>query len=138
LTTTGAGSAYLSTKVYLLSQMQSAQGRCESCHDPGEPGGEALLNDPTKELLAWQTSLAVGTEVEVQDTGSGYVMIAADNKFLEKSTELNNGDGTHPSFTWPQNVNGTDMGTALSDFVTQVNAILTAGGCPPGAFGSGG
>ncbi len=130
LTTAAAGSAYLSTQVYPLSQMESTSGRCEACHDPGMPAGEALLNDPTQELTAWETAAGVLTAVALQDSGSGYMMIPADSRFLDKSMELDNGDGTHPSFIWPQPVNDVDMGQALATFVADVNQILLAGQCP--------
>jgi hypothetical protein len=137
LTTAAAGSAYYSTGVYLLSQMQSERGRCESCHDPGEPGGEALFDDPAKQLTAWETSIGVLTEVSLQDTGSGYLMIPADQKFADKSMEENNGNGTHPTFTYSQPVNNIDMTTALHNFVNAVNGMLLAGQCPAPGYVSG-
>jgi hypothetical protein len=139
LGTAAAGSAYESTKVWEIANMESSQGQCSSCHAPGGAGGAYWDTNQQTMLEQWETQTFITGPFQVSLSSSGtYSMISGESRICAKGQEQNNGDGTHPSFDCNQTVGGVQVMTALATFTTDIQTLEnTAGACPAPAFGPG-
>lgn len=107
-----------------IANMQTPQGRCNSCHYPGGAGG--LLLGPGEAMLAkWQEEVfftgVFQAQIQIDRT---YKIGAAEVKLCNKGTEKDRSLGTHPEFDCLQN-NGVAM-NALKAFATAVQAKVDA------------
>ena len=131
---------YTSTQAYMIANMNTEDGRCYSCHEPGGAGGAywGIANNYLTMLQKWQTELFITGAFEATATTSGsstvYKMAVAQQKICNKGTELQNNTGTHPTFDCNQTVGGVQPLQTLATFATQVQAKADAGTCPPPAF----
>jgi len=139
LGTAAAGSAYESTGVWEIANMESSQGQCYSCHAPGGAGGAYWDNNKLTMLEQWQTQTFITGPFQVSLSAAGtYSMTSGESRICAKGQEQNNGDGSHPSFDCTQTVGGVQVMTALDTFTTDVQTLeSTAGACPAPAFGLG-
>jgi hypothetical protein len=132
---------YQSTKAYAIADMQSSDGACYSCHEPGGAGGAywGVDNNYLTMLAKWQQEVFITAPFEAElQSGSGssvtYQMAVAQEKICDKGNEQKNNEGTHPAFNCQQNVDGVQPLTALASFTTMVQAKIAAGSCPTPAF----
>ena len=130
---------FTATKAYAVADMNSENGRCYSCHEPGGAGGAYWgKNNAYLDMLGkWQTELFITGTFQAQavsGTPVKYKMTTAQSKICAKGTEKDNNAGTHPSFDCNQQVDGVNAMTALATFTTQVQAKADAGTCPTAAF----
>jgi hypothetical protein len=139
LSTTAAGSAYDSTQVWQIANMESSQGQCYSCHAPGGAGGAYWDTNQKTMLEQWETQTFITGPFQVSLSSTGtYSMISGESRICAKGQEQNNGDGTHPSFDCQQTVGGVQPMQALDTFVQDIQTLEnTAGACPAPAFGPG-
>jgi hypothetical protein len=129
---------YNSTKAYMVAEMQSNQGRCYSCHEPGGAGGAywGRANNYLTMLQKWQTEVFITGAFAAQAApdGKSYKMITAQAKICAKGQEQNNGAGTHPAFDCNQTVGGVQPMQALEQFRIAVQAKQDANTCGQPAF----
>jgi cytochrome c553 len=130
---------YQSTKAYSIANMESDNGRCYSCHEPGGAGGAywGIDNNYLTMLSKWQQEVFITGpfQAQVQNTNPvTYQMAVAQEKICDKGMEQANNEGTHPSFDCTQTVGGVQPLTALQSFTTMVQAEIAAGSCPTPAF----
>jgi mono/diheme cytochrome c family protein len=128
---------YTTIKPYQVADMNTAQGRCSSCHSPGGAGGQWLgQQNQYKDMFAkWQEEVFFTGVFQAQlQTDNTYKISTAESKICAKGDEKDNNLGTHPSFDCQQN-NGTAL-KALKDFATKVQAKVDAHDptCGPAAF----
>jgi hypothetical protein len=129
---------YNTTQAYQVANMNSAQGRCDSCHSPGGAGGQWLGRQNTyKDMFAkWQQEVFfTGVfQAQLQLDAKTYKIGAAETKICNKGKEKANNLGSHPDFDCTQN-NSTALNN-LKLFVSQVQAKVDAHDptCPAPAF----
>ena len=138
-----AQTQYLSDQAYQIANMNTQDGRCYSCHEPGGAGGaywgqEPINNNQPTYLTMWtkwqeQVFITGAFEATAQvTTPVTYKMAVAQQKICNKGTELENNTGTHPTFDCNQN-NGLALQN-LAKYQTDVQGLLDAGMCPAPAF----
>jgi hypothetical protein len=120
---------YTTLQAYLVANLNTQQGRCNSCHSPGGAGGQWLGTTPTntyKDMYAkWQEEVFfTGVfQAKIQPDNS-YKIGSADTKICNKGKEKANSLGNHPTFDCQQN-NGTAL-AALKSFATAVQGRVDA------------
>ncbi len=130
---------YMSTKAYAIADMQTENGRCYSCHEPGGAGGAywGRNNQYLDMLTKWQEEVFItgAFQAQTQQTSPiSYKMLVASNKICSKGKEQDNSSGTHPKFDCNQNVDGVVVLDAMASFATMVQAKADSGACPTPAF----
>lgn len=127
---------YQQTQAYQIANLNSANGRCYSCHNQGAGGSFFDIAQNYQVMFnKWQEEVFFyGTFVSAVQNGPTvtYKVGAAETKICAKGTEKARNAGTHPEFNCLQN-NGTAM-NRLKQFVDQVNAKMAAGTCPAPGF----
>ena len=130
---------YTNTQAYMIANMNSDNGRCYSCHEPGGAGGAywGKDNNYLTMLQKWQEQVFItgAFQASAQPTSPvTYKMITAQSKICAKGQEKNNGSGTHPAFDCNQTVGGVQPLQTLEQFRVMVQAKADAGTCPAPAF----
>jgi cytochrome c553 len=136
---------YASTKAYDVANMNSSNGRCNSCHSPGGAGGaywgpksENGMDNWLNMLGKWQQEVFITGVFQAQAQPTNpvtYKMAVASSKICAKGTEQDNNLGTHPSFNCMQTVNGQKPLDNLNAFLGLIETkVNTAGACPTPAF----
>ncbi len=131
---------FTTTKAYAIADMQTENGRCYSCHEPGGAGGAywGRNNQYLDMLSKWQTEVFITGAFQAQTVSTGgtvsYTMAVASNKICSKGKEQDNSAGTHPKFDCNQNVDGVVVLDAMASFTTMVQAKADSGACPTPAF----
>jgi hypothetical protein len=126
-----AMTAYVATgtQAYQIALLNTAQGRCYSCHSPGGAGGQWLgiaNNKAAQDLMygKWQQEVFfTGVfQAQLQSGTNIYKVAAAETKICNKGQEKANSLGTHPPFDCKQN-NSTGLNN-LKAFATLVQGLV--------------
>jgi cytochrome c553 len=129
---------FTATQAYQVANLNSENGRCYSCHEPGGAGGAYLgrANNYLDMFNKWQEELFfIGVFQPQIQAGSPptYKIAAAESKICNKGKEKENNLGTHPAFNCQQN-GGVALNN-LKTFIQQVETKLnTPGACPTPGF----
>jgi mono/diheme cytochrome c family protein len=120
---------YTTLKPYQVANLQTGQGRCNSCHSPGGAGGQWLGTTPnntyTDMFAKWQEEVFFTGVFQAQiQPDNTYKISSADLKICNKGKEKANSLGNHPPFDCQQN-NGVAL-AALKSFATAVQGRVDA------------
>jgi cytochrome c553 len=129
---------YTTLQAYQVANINTAQGRCSSCHSPGGAGGQWLgIANQYKDMLAkWQQEVFFTGVFQAQiQPDNTYKIGAAETKICNKGLEKDNNLGTHPEFNCLQGNAATAL-TNLKSYVTAVWGRVVAKDptCLPAAF----
>lgn len=115
---------YEATAAYQISNMQSENGACQSCHN-GAAGGFLAMgtgqNARRAMLEHWQEEVLIQGMFSASLNAGSYKVGAAEAKICAKGREKDENRGTHPEF----NCNQQGL-TNLKNFATQIQAKLDA------------
>lgn len=128
---------YTQLQAYQVANLQSLNGRCYSCHEPGGPGGQYLgQRNQYKDMFAkWQEEVFFTGVFQAQiQLDRTYKIAAAEVKICAKGKEKENNLGTHPPFDCTQN--GSLALNNLKAFAKKVQDRVDARDptCPAPAF----
>jgi hypothetical protein len=105
-----------------VANMQTAQGRCNSCHAPGGAGG-LWLGPADPMFLKWQEEVFFTGVFQAQiQADRTYKIAGAETKLCNKGTEKDRSLGTHPEFDCQQG----EALDALKAFAIAVQAKVDA------------
>jgi hypothetical protein len=130
---------YTTDQAYMIANMNTEDGRCYSCHEPGGAGGAywGIANNYLTMWTKWQEQVFITGAFEASAQATNpvtYQMVTAQQKICDKGTELQNNTGTHPTFDCNQTVGGVQPLTTLDKYRQDVQAKEDAGTCPAPAF----